>query len=43
MAFFDVLMAAMSPAAALRRGTRQSELGDMKGAFVLLSRAARSG
>src|SRR6201996_8686396 len=43
MAIFDPLMAALSPAAALRRGVRQAEHGDMKGAFVLLSRAARSG
>src|SRR6201996_9061377 len=43
MAIFDPLMAALSPAAALRRGVRQAEQGDMKGAFALLPRAARSG
>src|SRR5277367_6520032 len=43
MALLDPLMAALSPVAALRRGIRQFEHGDMKGAFVLLSRAARSG
>jgi len=43
MALFDSLMAAFSSAAALRRGVRQFERGDPKGAFVLLSRAARSG
>ena len=43
MALLDPLMAHMSAAAALRRGLRQLERGDMKGAFVLLSRAARAG
>ena len=43
MALFDPLMAALSPAAALRRGIKQFEQGEMKRAFVLLSRAARSG
>ena len=36
-------MANLSPAAALRRGLRQFEQGDVKGAFVLLTRAARAG
>src|ERR1700733_16644 len=43
MAFFDALMAGLSPAAALRRGLRQFEQGQMRDAFVLLSRAARAG
>ncbi|MEA2736963.1 MAG: uncharacterized protein QOH05_270, partial [Acetobacteraceae bacterium] len=43
MALFDSVFAALSPAAALRRGVKQFEQGDMKGAFLLLSRAARSG
>ena len=36
-------MANVSPAAALRRGLRQFEQGDVKGAFVLLACAARAG
>jgi TPR repeat protein len=43
MALFDSVMSGLSPAAALRRGIRQFEQGNVKGAFVLLSRAARSG
>ncbi len=43
MALFDSLMAGISPSAALRRGIRQQEQGDVKGAFARLSRAARSG
>src|SRR5471030_3248499 len=43
MALLDALMAGLSPAAALRRGIRQLEQGDGKGAFALLSRAARAG
>src|SRR5580692_3429738 len=43
MALLDSLMSGLSPSAALRRGLRQFEQGDVKGAFVLLSRAARSG
>ena len=43
MALLDSLMSGLSPSAALRRGLRQFEQGNVKGAFVLLSRAARSG
>jgi len=43
MALFDSVLSGLSPSAALRRGLRQSEQGDVKGAFVLLTRAARSG
>src|ERR1700760_498130 len=43
MALLDALMAALSPAAALRRGVRYLEQGNQTGAFALLSRAARAG
>src|SRR6195952_211239 len=43
MAFFDALIAGFSSSAALRRGIRLLEQGDAKGAFAMLSRAARSG
>ena len=43
MALLDRLMASMSPAAALRRAVELAELGDVKQAFPLLTRAARAG
>src|ERR1700734_2805617 len=43
MALLDKLIGRFSPTAALRRGLRLQEQGDVKAAFVLLSRAARSG
>ena len=43
MALLDRLMASMSPAAALRRAVKLTELGDVKQAFPLLTRAARAG
>jgi hypothetical protein len=42
MALLDRLMGGFSPAAALRRGIQLQEQGDAKGAFALISRAARS-
>src|SRR3984885_5809441 len=41
MALLDSLMSGLSPSAALRRGLRQFGQGNVKGAFVLLSRAPR--
>src|SRR5579859_2049473 len=43
MALFDQLLARTSPAAALRRGLKLTEQGDLKRAFPLLTRAARAG
>ena len=43
MALLDRLLAPLSPAAALRRGVRLIEQGDVKQAFPLLTRAARAG
>src|SRR5579864_7416415 len=43
MALFDRLLASTSPAAALRRGLKLTEQGDLKQAFPLLTRAARAG
>ena len=43
MAFFDKVMAGMSPQAALRLGLRLQEAGDLRGAFGRFSRAARAG
>src|SRR5690242_21730752 len=43
MSVFDRLIAGLSPAAALRRALRLTEQGDVKGAFPLLTRAARAG
>ena len=43
MALFDWLLASTSPAAALRRGLKLTEQGDLKQAFPLLTRAARAG
>src|SRR3954449_3747193 len=43
MALIDKLTAGFSPAAALRRALKMQEEGDPKGAFPLLSKAARSG
>src|SRR5271157_410406 len=43
MALYDRLIASTSPAAALRRAVKLAEQGDVKGAFPLLTRAARAG
>ena len=43
MALLDKLIGRFSPAAALRRGLRLQEQGDVKAAFLQLSRAARAG
>ena len=43
MALLDRLMASMSPPAALRRAVSLAEQGNVKQAFPLLARAARSG
>src|SRR5215467_7894253 len=43
MALLDRLFAGMSPTAALRRGLKLTEQGDLKQAFPLLTRAARAG
>ena len=43
MALIDKLTAGFSPAASLRRALKMQEEGDLKGAFPLLSKAARAG
>src|ERR1700749_4205978 len=43
MALIDKLTAGFSPASSLRRALKMQEDGDLKGAFPLLSKAARAG
>src|SRR3954470_21831417 len=43
MALLDKLFSGFSPAAALKRGLQLQESGDAKGAFALLSKAAKAG
>src|ERR1700744_5265544 len=43
MALMDRVMGSLSPSAALRRGVRLTEQGDVKQAFPLLTKAARAG
>jgi uncharacterized protein len=43
MALLDKLFSGFSPAAALKRGLQLQETGDAKGAFALLSKAAKAG